>query len=277
MKTRLKKLFAYATKHTALKNCENDDERAAVERHFLRAAYKLPLTHFTVRQWLESMRYVKLKSIGDALPRTGYSMGEQIYVQCGRYTATSDRRMHYPGGKYKPTHGCYRLTLTHSEFLRTSVIGGLVTTIAPKQTGKVKACSWYVGHGEKKDFRLVKQDGFVCGTYHAATKKVALDGHRRILANAKRASANAKKYLRSQARYAKMHKKALNMRYSFADSIEAGNCEAGTKAFALRCRLDMNKAYKGSYLLSMVDKYKLSTGSFVERMIRLKTHSLLNK
>jgi hypothetical protein len=277
MTKRLQKLFSCAKKRTALRNCENDDERAAVQRHFLRAAEKAILSQVTVRQWLESMRYVKLKSIGDALPRTGYSMGEQIYVNCGRYTVTSDRRMHYPGGKYKPTHGCYRLTLTHSEFLRTSVIGGLVTTIAPKQTGKVKACSWYVGHGEKKDFRLVKQDGFVCGTYHATTKKVALDGHKRILANAKRASANAKKYLKSQERYAKMYKKALNMRYSFADSIEAGNCDAGTKAFALRCRLDMNKTYKGSYLLSMVDKYKLSTGSFVERMIRLKTHSLLNK
>jgi hypothetical protein len=277
MKKRLQKLFAYATKATALKNCKTDAELTAVERHFLRIESKpLPLP-LTVRQWIHGRIYTKLALIATALPRTGYSMGEQVFVHCGRFNTGHDRRMHYPGGKYKPTHGCYRLTLTHSEFLRTSVIGGLVTTIAPKQTGKVKACSWYVGHGEKKDFRLVKQDGYVCGTYHATTKKVALDGHKRILANAKRASANAKKYLKSQARYAKMYKKALNMRYSFADSIEAGNCEAGTKAFALRCRLDMSKAYKGSYLLSMVDKYKLSTGSFVERMIRLKTHSLLNK
>ena len=67
--------------------------------------------------------------------------------------------------------------------------------------------------------------------------------------------------------------KALRLQYTFNDSLKAGNCEVGTKAFQLRLGLSDVKKYRGSYILKLAKEKSTSSVYYVERMIkaRIKT------
>ncbi len=66
----------------------------------------------------------------------------------------------------------------------------------------------------------------------------------------------------------KQYQKKLNKEYSFMDSINAGNCDIGTRGFILKSRLDGTKKYSGKLLLELGDRYNVR--KYVEKMILAK-------
>ena len=62
------------------------------------------------------------------------------------------------------------------------------------------------------------------------------------------------------------------MQYSYQDSIDAGNCIFGTKAFIIRLGLDINKKYRGSFLIKQAKEKSASSLFYIERMMRYKAN-----
>ena len=61
--------------------------------------------------------------------------------------------------------------------------------------------------------------------------------------------------------------KACRRQYSYSDSLAAGNCEAGTRAFIMRLGLDANKKYRGTYLMKQATKRSANSLYYVTKMI----------
>jgi hypothetical protein len=196
--------------------------------------------------------------IAKALPDGGYSMGSVVKVSFYGLSSTDDRTKEYSKScKYRSSHGDVRLSLTLDEMKNIQVIGCLVTYIYPNQKSKVKKCYWYKGSGSKSYFNLYQVKGYIYAGYHSENKDRAFAGGQSKLDQ-------VKIYKRREANY----KKALRAQYAYQDSIDSGNCESGTKAFALRCGLSEDKKYRGTYLLALARS--TSSLSYVEKMIRWK-------
>jgi len=215
-------------------------------------------TKNAVKQFCTNLINARLKNIAKNLPDEGFSMGSDVYVYCGKFIGHDDRTQEYAKScKYRPTHGRVNLRLHPADLRNTVVVGGLITHILPDQKSQIKKCYWYVGKGSKSNFQLTVECGFIFAGFHAKTKEAAKIGGQRNIDRAK-----------EEAKKAETWAKALRLQYSYADSINAGNCEAGTKAFALRHNLNTSKKYRGAYLLNLATG--ATTISFVERMIRAK-------
>jgi hypothetical protein len=272
---KLEKLFAYKNVATALNNCKTENDEIAVKKHFERIANKS--IEVPVNVWLNSIIIDKLFKIASNMPSEGYAMGGQINVRfcklVGRY---SNCQEYAKSSKYKAKHGFYEISLSKDEYLNMSVLGGLVTYIYPNQKSRVQKCWWYESKGKKNTFELVKKHGYVYNGYHAIEKKNAIEWKRVqaiIGASKKEAFESAKR----REKYEKMKKRALNSSYGFKDSIMAGNCEVGTKAFILRCKLDANKKYKGFKLLQIAEKNSQTSLGYITRMIGYKASQLCQK
>lgn len=205
------------------------------------------------------------------MPDEGYSMGSAIRVKFNKLQVCDDRTSSYSNlCKFRPTYGGYLHKITISELRNIQVIGGLVTYIYPNQRNKVKKCYWYSGEGEKQHWQLIKVEGFICGDYHSTLKIAAKEGFER---NERWRKENEKRQIlqqKTEAQKAKLFAKALRKQYSYQDSLNAGNCENGTKAFALRLQIDINKKYRGKYLLDLAKEKSSSSVYYVERMIKPK-------
>ena len=255
---RLNKLFSFANEKTSLRNCVTDSEREAVKKHYSR---QLSNANISVKNWADNRIIEKLDRIAYNLPEDGYSMGSKITVYFAGLKGTHDTRQQYARScSFKPTHGGYLLKLSVDDLRNIQVIGGLVTYIHPGQKSKVKKCYWHSNTGSKQHFVLTKVSGYVYGGYHSLLKSTALE---KGTENIKRQKEAAKQKAISE----KMYKKALNSLYTFEDSLKAGNCEAGTRAFAMRCKIDLSKKHRGSKLLKLAEEKSTSSISFVKRMI----------
>jgi hypothetical protein len=259
----------YVKIETAVKNCNGNKEMIAIVQKIFSRAKNEP--EISVKQFCDDLIKLRLWKIAKAMPDEGYSMGSNIRILCGKCEANDDRTDTYSKScKYRPTHGGYFHRFTPRDLRNIRVIGGLVTYIYPNQRGKVKKCWWYSGEGKKQHWRLTKVEGFICGDYHATRKENAKAGFerneitRKIIA---KAQLLAKK---TEAQKAKLFAKALRRQYSYQDSIAAGNCENGTKAFAMRLQIDINKKYRGKYLLDLAKEKSTSSVYYVERMIKSK-------
>ena len=237
----------------------------AVKKHFSRRQKE----GITVKEWLDSKIIAKLDYLAKNLPADGYSMGgirkiivnkyiQGLYNDCSEYANSC---------RYKAKHGFVSYKINFQELKNYSVIGGLITCIYPNQKSKVKKCFWLEGRGEKNNFRLLKIEGYICYNYHCVDKKNALA---KGLENEKRDTERKKQAEKT----AKNTKKALNCVYSFSDSLKAGNCEAGTRAFVLRCKLDINKKYRGKTLLKIASEKSTTSVPFVNRMLNFKASTL---
>ena len=255
---RLNKLFSYANEYTAIKNCNGNSELIiAVKKHYERAS--ATATEKTVRQFCYDLIKAKAETLLNAIPDEGYSMGSIVSLTIGSPTVKKfrqDRTREYAkSSKFRAVHGSVDVRLTPSEFRFAKNIAGLLTVIYP-QKSKVKKCFWFEGRGAKQYFELVKVDGYIFEGFHAKTKQSALEGGMKIIEIKKLAEKSQKAI-----------NKAMRRQYTFADSLLAGNCEAGTRAFALRLNLDTTKKYRGSFLLKQAELKSTNSAYYVRRMI----------
>lgn len=253
----VKIMAKYVNESTQIRKCNGNKELIdIINKINERSKNTEPLT---VREFCKKLIVDRLAKIAKALPDDGYRMGGKVVVKCGKFTGVCDTRKDYANScKYSATHGYVELIITPAELRCISVVGGLVTYTYPNQRNKVKKCYWYAGKGSKYHFSLYKVEGFIYAGYHALTKEAAKAGGERVKAYEKE-----KKHLVSDV------SKALRLRYSYVDSLKV-NCEAGTKAFILRCSLDITKKYRGSYLLKIAKEKSAYSVPYVERMIRAK-------
>ena len=211
----------------------------------------------TTKQFCDQLIINRLRNIAKNIPSDGFSMESVYGVYCGSMIGRDDREQEYAKScKYRATHGRVNLRLSPADLRNTVVIGGLITHIFPNQKSLVKKCYWYVGKGSKNNFQLAVECGYIFAGFHAKTKEAAKIGGQKNL-----------DYQKEQSKKAETWAKALRLQYSYSDSINAGNCEAGTKAFALRNNLDTSKKYRGSYLINLATS---TTIDYVSKMVRSK-------
>lgn len=257
MKTnKLNKLFSYANESTAIKNCNGDRELIiAVKKHYKRAS----ATEKTVKQFCDDLINAKAVKLLNAIPDEGYSMGSIVNLTIGSPVVKKfrqDRTSEYAkSSKFRAVHGSVDLCISVKDFRFARNIGGILTVIYP-QKSKVKKCFWFEGIGAKQYFKLVRVDGYIFEGFHAKTKQKALEGGNKIIEKRKQDEKSQKAFNR-----------ALRRQYSFNDSLLAGNCEAGTRAFILRLHLDSTKKYRGSFLIKQAEQKSSSSLYYVKRMI----------
>lgn len=235
----------------------------------------------TVKSWIDQSLQNKLKNklenLAAGLPDMGYSMGAKMVVSTniGGLSGYYDNRSNYSKScKYRPTHGYFQLKISFDELKNAENIGGLFTYVYPNQKNKVKKCWWFERIGEKQYYELKKVYGYVFEGYHHIDKQACKKGG---LANIERKKQDAKRKKQAEKEkqvFAKNYKKALRLQYGYNDSLNAGNCETGTKAFILRCNLDSKKQYRGSFLLKVAHEKSTHSVSYVERMIRHKAKNI---
>lgn len=229
----------------------------------------------TVQQFIHDRLYFKivpkLRSLAACLPDMGYSMGAKYTVQYlifkGQYSDCSE---YAKCSKFRAIHGNFTLKLTRDEFINAENIAGIFTYIYPNHKTKVKKCYWYEKTGEKQYYQLKKVDGFICGDFHALTKEAAKKGfetREKYRKEAVKKQIEAEKQKSEQLKaFNKAYSKALRYQYGIEDSLKV-NCEAGTKAFILRCGLDSTKKYRGSFLMKVAAEKSKNSIGYVRRMI----------
>lgn len=214
----------------------------------------------SVGEFCDNLIRERLANIALYMPNQGYSMGGIITVRFSKLQGVFDNRQEYSKScKYRATHGRYSVTLTLSQLRNTKVIGGLVTYIYPNQRNAVKKCYWYASTGSKNLFELEKVEGYIYNNFHHRDKNLARQGGEQLKQREKNLKDNDK-----------LFKRFSRMRYSFQDSIDSGNCVAGTKAFAMRLHLNIEKSYRGTYLLKLAKEKSQNSLTYINRMIYYK-------
>lgn len=222
----------------------------------------------TVRQFADRLIIQRLEEIAKALPDEQYSMGSKIEVWFKGLKGVHDRRSYYSKScKYREYHGYVIVDLSLDELKNIKIIGGLVTYIYPSQKSNVKKCWWYASKGKHSKFELIKQEGYIYKDYHSLTRKNALKF-------GKQREETRKAIAKAEAIKLKAMAKALKQQYTYADSLSAGNCEAGTRAFCLRLGLDTSKKYRGSYILKLAEQRSTTSVSYVKRMIEYRARQI---
>lgn len=231
----------------------------------IRQRCELKSNTITIKEFCDKLIKQRLYEIAKALPDEGYSMGSFVRARISNtFFVTDDRTEEYSRGcKYKANHGSVELKITFSELRNIQVIGGLVTYIYPNQKSKVKKCYWYRGLGCKQNFQLKKENGFIYAGFHAIDKNTAKLGGEANVRREKEKIILEKKF-----------KKATRMQYSFQDSLNAGNCEAGTRAFALRLNLNTERTYRGTFLLKKANEKSSYSIVYIKQMINFKAKTI---
>jgi hypothetical protein len=271
MKTNLKNYQRAQTLCAKYKNLETIEKYSNKEVFEIckkireRVENKIPA--ISVNDFCKSLIKKRLEKIAMALPSTGYNMGDYKKVTFnkieGEYNFISTYAGRYRGSE---TYGRVSFILTLEQLRHTYVVGGLITFIPP-QKNRVKKCYWYAGEGKKQRFELIKVEGYIFNGFHALTKIEAKRGGQKLLDIEREERRRAVEFKQKYA-------KALRMQYVYNDSLAAGNCKIGTDAFILRCRIDKNKKYRGSYLISLAEQRSKNVMSYVLRMIRHKARQM---
>lgn len=226
----------------------------------------------SVKSWIDQSLQSKLKNklenLAAGLPDMGYSMGSKYVVTLlntfkGSYSDCSE---YAKSCKYRPTHGYFELKISLDEFKNSENIAGVFTYIYPNQKRKVKKCWWYIATGQKNHYSIKKIHGYIFEGYHSETYEAAKKGGERNIQIKKAELIRKKQNEKQKEQSEKNYKKALRLQYSYSDSLKV-NCEAGTKAFILRCGLDASKQYRGSFLVKVATEKSPLSLPFVKRMI----------
>lgn len=263
-------LLAKYSEITAIAKAKNENAEVfeIVRKKIERAKQKTP--EITVNEFCKNLVEKRLQKIAENMPDEGYSMGSNVRILCGKLEANDDRTQEYSKScKYRANQGGYFESIKMSELRFFHVIGGLVTFI-PQQKSNVKKCWWYSREGKKQNWKLIKIHGFICGNYHALTKKAAKEGFERAEKNRKEYEKRQILVQKIDAQKNKLFAAALRKQFTYQDSLFAGNCEAGTRAFILRCGLDINKKYRGKFLLETAKEKSTNSVPYIERMIKWK-------
>lgn len=228
----------------------------------------------SVKSFCNSLIKNKMQKIANALPDEGYSMGSVVKVRFNILTVRDDRTSNYAKScSYRANHGSISIKLTLDELKNIKVEGSLVTYIYPNQRNKVKKCWWFDSKGSKQHFELIKTEGYVYAGYHSTSKLATKTAGERNVQHRKDMIKLEKELKKKHEIKEKKYKKALRLQYSFQDSVGAGNCEVGTKAFILRLKLNSNLQYRGSFLLKKAKDKSESSVQYIEKMIRFKANS----
>lgn len=251
------------------------------EKRIQREEYAKPVP--SVRAQLYKKWKIKLDRIAAAHPRDGYSMGSVYTVEIqglkdavGRFNNCES----YSGRakKYTPAHGHNLLILTPLQFRRIQIIAGLITEILPdrikgnriKELHKVR---YLVGKGKKQYAYTEWQDGYLILDHHfpADSDAQAIIYAKTYLASRK-VQANAGKLQTAlkdgKQQHSSFRSKLSKIFVQAQDSLQAGNCMAGTISFARRFGIDLQSvgAVRADYLLQIADKHQ-EFKSFVTKAI----------
>lgn len=270
----------YAQVKTAISHCNGNNDLISVVTKKYERKIKREQKELSVKEFCNRLIIKKLDEIAYALPSPGYSMGTyyKVFLKSGNdktiCTGTYNNAQEYShSSNYRANHGSVDLSLSMNEYLNISVIGGLITYIAP-QKAKVKKCWWYASIGQKQHYHLVKKEGYIFLGFHHETKEGALSGGNRIQQNEKEKQDRILREAKEKSAFQKKYNKALKSSFSFADSLAAGNCEAGTQAFCIRLNLNPGKEYTGKFLLKLAAVKSSTSVSYIERMINYKASKL---
>lgn len=257
----------YVKIETGVGKCNGDKELADLVKKINHRKEVKNQPEISVGNFCKKLIEKRLNYVANALPNQGYSM-ESLYIAklvSGKtkrelISYIDDRTSEYAySSSYKAQHGRVSVSFTISELVNIHIIGGLITYFAAGEKSNIKKCWWYEGKGNKQFFKLEKVNGFIYANFHAKTKEAAKIGGIKNLLREKENKLKHEKYT-----------KALKYIYSFADSLAAGNCEPGTRAFCLRFNLNIDKKYRGNYLLELVKGKSTSSIHYIENMIKYK-------
>lgn len=225
----------------------------------------------SIKEFCDALIKFRMQKIAYNMPEQGYSMGGEKKIVCGKLWVNYDNCSQYAKScSFKPTWGFYSERITFEELRGIQIIGGLVTYIYPNQKGKLKKCWWYVGKGQKQYFQLVRQQGWLYGEYHSTDKATAIREGRRIeetIVRQAKEKAIKQRYIN----------KAMRAQYTFSDSLASGNCEAGTRAFCIRLRLNEQRNYRGTFLLKKAQEKSTNSVPFILRMIEFRARLLFQE
>lgn len=219
----------------------------------------------------------KLYEIANHLDSTGYSMGEYKRVvlnisksEC--IAACKNTTKDYSNScRWKPTYGDVTLHLNLNELRSIEIICGVITIIDVNQKNKsVKSCTVISSTGSKNTYKLTREKMFLAGDYHSKTKEGAKEGAKRNEEQRKEKERQQKLEVKFKKEFEVKFKKAARLQYCFQDSLNANNCEIGSKAFCLRVGISIENKYRGSYLLKLAQEKSTSSVCFINKMIEAK-------
>ena len=181
---------------------------------------------------------------------TAHSMGNYFRVYLNHKGNSveifSSHRLHTYAGKWRGSerYGSVSVCLNIKEAASIKKIGGLYTVELEDVAPKVKKVKVLLSKGVHNNTEIYWQEMYLTSGYHARTVEEALSWRQ----------AQAVRLLESRGNEAK--KRANLKRFvGFQHSIDVGNCEWGTKAFAQRHGLDLEGGYTVEYLLSLEDSF----------------------
>jgi hypothetical protein len=259
----------YVYLKTRLAKCENEEQKLIIQKMYDREEKNKSI--ISTKDFCRKLLKKRLYEIAKHIPIMGYSMGSVYCVKLGSLEVRYDDTENYAKScKYKATHGYLKLELTKEELINIKIIGGVITYIYPNQKSKIKKCWWYDANGKKNNYKLTKVEGYLYDNFHADDKE-AIKKHIELC---KETEKRIKEQKRTEKQKQRAYKKALQLEYNFADSINAGNCENGTKAFIMRCKLNIGQSYTGKYLMKIARERGENIITYIERMIKFKAQNI---
>lgn len=222
---------------TRTKHASNDKVCDILSKRYYRLTNPVP----TMREFCDNLIIDRLNKLADALPDSGYSMGEYKRFSAGKMVGIRDNTENYANScKWSPTHGNVHYNIKLKNLKHWYVIGGVATYIYPNQKRQIRKCFWLSSEGNKQFFELTTEKGYIVGGRHAYNYKCALTYLHIDTETKKQAKQTEKQY-----------KAALRKQYTFADSQNAGHCLPGALIFCRRVGIDPGRKYRGAYLLKL--------------------------
>ena len=221
------------------------DLKAEVERIFAIKAKRSEYKEFcklTFRQILWGKYQAKADKMARYIPSAGYTMG-QFSTLCVLKTPLlgnwNNAEEYAKSCKYRATHGYVRLNLTAKEFLKSEIVGGIITIYGKKISKDLFTCKWIEGRGSKQNTNCARVNGYIHRDYHftAADSKdaiaIAKKRKEEIIIRELREKNELK--LRQLCEKLPLHRIFVQL----DDSLNSGNCLAGTTAFARKIGIDL--------------------------------------
>lgn len=214
-----------------------------------------------------------LYNIAKALPNMGYSMGQynKVYIAKTNICKFWDDAKEYPARtKYKAIHGDLTFKISAKELRQCKIIGGLITILKRKIEGNLFECEWVSSKGQKQYFEIIKIKGYLYKDYHFIADNIKeakeIVRLRRIQLAIDEKKRKAEIEINKLAEQMRLNRVFVEL----TDSLNAGNCLAGTQNFAQKHNIDLSivGAVRADYL------YKNRNGSevFVLKAINQAKH-----
>ena len=205
---------------------------------------------------LSGVEYRKLQEKAESILacfHSNYSMGEYRWLRIGeKVFATSHNLREYAKScKYSPNYGTIEITLTMNQLRQIEIIGGIPTI--KHENSKISKCSILRDSSTKKYVNTIELDDsfYITADYHGLSYEECLDWRKQ------RALRLISNRIQNQETENKLKKFV-----GFQHSVQAGNCEIGTKAFAEKHGLDPEMGYSLKYLKEL-DK----NNHFIDRIL----------